>query len=287
VTSDTRRPGAFVQQAYEQTREYMAKILEENERLRLELVKRSEELARRDESAESSSEHARENEYLRQMVTLLEDRIRGLEKTNLDQLSELARLQSRLGRLEEQLDHVIFENKEYLRQFRTIERVHGNLMNLYVTSYRLHGSPERAEVISAINETIINLVGSEDFGVYEREGESNLMRLVGYYGDEPPATAQVLSLDDPSVGPLLAAGSLYCSDGATPVVGPGGRSLRVLVPLRLGSKLAGAILVYGLLPQKNDTLEDVDLEVFDLLGSQAAAALFTSRVHAWAPVLTN
>jgi hypothetical protein len=52
-----------------------------------------------------------------------------------------------------------------------------------------------------------------------------------------------------------------------------------LIPLRLGQEISGAVAIFGLLPQKNGTFEEVDLELFDLLATHAATALYCTRLH--------
>jgi hypothetical protein len=51
------------------------------------------------------------------------------------------------------------------------------------------------------------------------------------------------------------------------------------VPLRLGESTTGAIAIFRLLPQKPG-LEPLDYELFDLLGTHAAAALYCTGLHA-------
>jgi GAF domain-containing protein len=60
---------------------------------------------------------------------------------------------------------------------------------------------------------------------------------------------------------------------------PGEEHLTALVPLALGGKVFGVLAVFRLLPQKPG-FEEVDLELFDLLGSQAAVALYSTALHA-------
>jgi hypothetical protein len=53
----------------------------------------------------------------------------------------------------------------------------------------------------------------------------------------------------------------------------------ILVPLHIGSRVVGAIVIWDLLQQKT-ALQDVDYELFNLLGSHAAAALQGAKLTA-------
>ena len=72
-----------------------------------------------------------------------------------------------------------------------IEQQSSNLANLYVASYRLHGSVERSEVLQVIQEIIINLIGSEELGIYELD-EKLLAALVE---GMPPSGGNALGVD--------------------------------------------------------------------------------------------
>ena len=52
-------------------------------------------------------------------------------------------------------------------RFAEVEQLNSNLANLYVASYRLHGSLARADVLSTLQEIVINIIGSEKFAVFE------------------------------------------------------------------------------------------------------------------------
>jgi hypothetical protein len=76
------------------------------------------------------------------------------------------------------------------------------------------------------------------------------------------------ALDGDALRAAVARGELL-TDGAAAAVVPG---LRVLAPLCSGGRVAGALLVFALLPQK-PSLGPADLEVLELLREHAARAL--------------
>ncbi|HEY5954945.1 MAG TPA: hypothetical protein VIV60_00280, partial [Polyangiaceae bacterium] len=221
MSDEYRRAGAYVPRAVEKTREYLSRLVEENERLRLEIVKKTAELDSHNEPVAAAASFERENEYLRKMVALLEERLRMLEKLEIEHTAEAAKLHYRLGRLEAQLAEAVGENRGFSEQYHSIERLHGNLMNLYVTGYRLHASLDRQEVISAITETLINLVGSEDFGVYEADASGTHMELVAWFGVEP-GRVHSITLGEGELGAALKRGETHVSTAAQPLHAPDG-----------------------------------------------------------------
>lgn len=275
---DNRNPGAYVQRAVEQTSRYLTRIADENERLRCENAQKTAELDACRAIVATAAATSRENEYLKQQVVLLEERARTLEKLESDHAGEVATLRCRLLRQESQIAEVVDENRDYASQYREIEKLHGNLMNLYVAGYRLHSSFEREDVLSAITETVVNLIGSENFGVYESVDVTAQLDLVAWVGPDPCALRSLV-LDDSELGALVRKGALHVSDSTNPLCAPNGMKFEILVPLRLGEQTTGAIIVFSLLPQKRDGLKDVDFELFDLLGAQAAGALYSTRLH--------
>jgi hypothetical protein len=68
------------------------------------------------------------------------------------------------------------------RAMREVEQQNSNLANLYVASYRLHGTLDRGEVIAAIQEIIANLVGSEEAALFEIDPDKKELELVASFG---------------------------------------------------------------------------------------------------------
>jgi hypothetical protein len=167
-------------------------------------------------------------------------------------------------------------NRDFTERYIQIEQLNANLANLYVASYRLHGSLQRTDVLDTLREILINLIGTENFAVFERERASSILRVAVSFGTEGHVPA--LSLADPGLGALIASGVPYlASDGAEP---PGlSRPLAACVPLRIGDRVIGAIVVYELLAHKG-ALEEGDVELFNLLATHAATALYCSDLHA-------
>lgn len=174
--------------------------------------------------------------------------------------------------LKERIAAVETESRSYSARYVEVEQQNTNLANLYVAGYQLHGSLDREHVLGAIREIIINLIGSEDFAVFERTGE-DLLELVGWF-EEPPLPREV-RFGSGVIGQVAATGE--------PFFAPGGSSrpvgITACVPLTVDGRVTGVIALFRLLPQKQDELQPVDEELLGLLASQAGIALHCTRLH--------
>ena len=137
-----------------------------------------------------------------------------------------------------------------------------------VAAATLHAAIDRPAAIQAINEVVVNLIGSERFAVLELRG--GRWSVLAATGIDP---AEVLAR-------FGAAGELRL-DEATGQFWIGGEKtdpMLVCVPLAAHVGVIGALAIFGLLPQKSG-LAGSDYELFELLATQGAAALHNSGLH--------
>ncbi len=221
-----------------------------------------------------------QNERLRVMVAALEsDRTRlQVEKIRLqEQLmnvrEDLAQRVDEHSTLVRRLSEVQRENESVAGRFVEIETQNTNLANLYVAGYQLHGSLDRQQVLVSIKEIVINLIGSEDFAIFERDGEDRL-RMIDWF-DEPPTAFHEVAIGEGIIGQVAATGQAFISNDER------GRSVGMVacVPLQVDGRVTGAIAIFRLLPQKHDGLELLDEELLGLLASQAGIALYCTSLH--------
>ena len=178
----------------------------------------------------------------------------------------------RLSKLVAELDD---RNREFTNRYVEIEQQNTNLANLYVASYQLNGTLERDRVVAAIQEIVINLIGSEELGIWQIDEDLDSLALIGSFGINAREWAGV-PLGSGIVGHVACSGERYTvteSDAR-----PFGREehLTACIPLKLDDKVIGVIGIFRLLQQKQG-LEPVDFELFDLLCSHAATALYCTR----------
>ena len=207
-----------------------------------------------DKTRQYVQELLRENERLREITAALEDKVASIETESL----------------------------RFNERYAEIEKQNNDLANLYVASYRLHSTLDRQEVVSVIEEIIINLIGSEELAILERNPDS-AWSVVGAVGMEPERLGQIVAgieADRGVIGKAVAGVERFVVSGenrddlAAPEVG-----LTACVPLVLDGEVTGVIAIFGLLVQKPG-VEPIDLQLFDLLASHAATALYASRESA-------
>ena len=180
----------------------------------------------------------------------------------------LAMAEAEAEELSARLGEVTAENQRYAEQCQNFEEQSSNLANLYVASHQLHTSVDRATVLTTIQEIVINLIGSEQLAIYERGGDS-VFRLAASFGlDE----ARLAAVAGEFAVEKLGEGHVFRDPADR-------KPLTACVPLQIGERVEGAILVFGLLEHKA-SLQPVDLELFELLAVHASTALHCASLHA-------
>jgi hypothetical protein len=240
--------GSYVQRVREDTQRYASELLCENERLRAALAALTQD-----------------NERLH----------READQARL----ELVQIGERERRLKEALGQVEEENRRFASRYVEVEQENSNLANLYVASYRLHGTINRQEVLDVIQEIVTNLVGCEEMAVFEMDSDGAAVSLVRSCGIDSKAHHRV-AVGEGLIGRAVATGETYLAgDGTPPYVAALETDLTACIPLKLGERVSGAIALFRLLPQK-PSLGALDRELFELLATHAATALYSSGLAA-------
>ena len=169
----------------------------------------------------------------------------------------------------QRVDEIENERRRFAERYVEVEQQNTNLANLYVASYQLNGTLDRERVIAAMQEIIINLIGSEELGIWEVEENLDALSLVGSFGIDADRWAAI-PIGRGMIGEVAETGDRFIAEA------PNDWNLTACVPLKLDEKVVGVIGIFRLLQQKPG-LEEIDYELFDLLGSHAASALFCSR----------
>ena len=247
-----------VLQLFEQGKQFTEDLLKENEKLRRIIT------ALRAEKQELESQYVKVDvPRLREKVELLQRELQQLREENDDLRLQFASIED--------------ENREFADRYVEVERQNSDLVHLYVASYRLHSTLDYAEVIKIIKEIVINMLGSEVFGIYVINEAQQQLVLLAHEGLED-SPHQTLPLDDGVVGHAAVSGEVYTE----PEGGNGGgerHAPKAVIPLRVGERALGVIVIYEFLPQKHG-LRSVDFELFELLGGHAATAIYVSKLYA-------
>ena len=183
----------------------------------------------------------------------------------------------REARLQERLDEIETESRRFAERYVEVEQQNSNLANLYVASYQLNGTLDREQVIAAVKEIVINLIGSEELAIWEVEEELNALSLIGSFGIDEDAWAGI-PIGSGTIGMVAQTGARFIADQSLFAPGTREENLTACIPLKLDDKVVGVIGIFRLLQQKQG-LEDLDFELFDLLGSHAASALYCTNLY--------
>ena len=235
---------SYVGRATEDTQRLLREVILENEKLQL-FVGASE----------------RENDRLQREVVSLTEELESQRRAH--------------DALRHQLSEVENESRTFASQFAEIEERNMNLANLYVSSYQLHGTLDRAAVLDSIREIIINLIGCEELAVFEVSEETSSLSLVTSFGIDETQYSDI-SLTRHVIGKLVATGGTYI--GGASSTAEDHPPVTACLPLKLDGRVTGAIVLFSLLPHKPG-LKELDFELFDLLGTHAATALYCTSLH--------
>ncbi len=273
------RHGDYVRHVQEETQRYSQNVLAENERLRSRVAVLESELAERDERLKLTTSLQANVEALRtQRILLLAEQQRLSEQVTF--LSEELACQGRSKlALEARICAAESESNRYAVEYLSVAQQNSNLANLYVAGYSLHGTLDRASLLQSIQEIVANLIGSEEMALFELSPLSGRLRLATSNGIDPRSFDSV----DPTqglIGRVVRSGEPYLA-GRDSAQGarPEEADLTACIPLLLEGQVMGALAIFRLLSHKPH-LEPLDTELFDLLTSQAAVALYCTTLHA-------
>ena len=177
--------------------------------------------------------------------------------------AEREELRTHLGELE--ADH-----RRVCDQFVEAEAQASEMVQLYATLQQIHGAAGREELLQALQEVIINMIGSEELAIFDVvNGQLQLARAFGV----DPAPLQHLQLGQGVIGRAAQSGAIYVAGRDGP---PEDDLLTACVPLKASGAVVGLIAIYRLLGHKPG-LGPADQALFDLLIPHAGQALLLRR----------
>jgi hypothetical protein len=273
----------YVDRILEDTQRYAHDLLTENERLRLLVASLENQRVWLEERDGVLQGIERENQALQDLLASIEGEKQRLNEQLLALRDDSERHAREHSRLREELTAIEERSQRFSQQFQQIERQSSNLANLYVATYQLHGTLDRDEVLASIQEILANLVGTEQTAVFEVvDGGRRLVPLCVNGLDA--ARYRTIEVGSGPIGRAADSGEMFlCGPGGTAERAPEEPDLTACIPLKLSGKVIGVIAVFRLLPQKPG-LEHLDRELFDLLATHAATALYCASLHCRAGV---
>ena len=219
-----------------------------------------------------------ENEQLRLASAQLESEVTRLRQEMTTVRQELIHRREAEHELERTMERIRAEGEQYLAQYAEVEMHNANLANLYVTSYQLHGTLKREAILQALQEVIVNLIGSEDFAICETRFDDDLAVESLAFGE---LTVSASVGVDPAGVSWATPRVLDAAESRVLYVGPTDREPGdplVCLPLQVDGQLVGMIVIFTLLAHKAQ-LEPLDHELFDLLASHASTALYCCKLQ--------
>jgi GAF domain-containing protein len=163
------------------------------------------------------------------------------------------------------------ENSDYHSKYHEVELELDAMANLYVASFQLHIALTPAEVFSIMEQILMQFVGVGRFAVLLRRntpgGEPVLEPVHKFHCDG--IAVHAVKGSEGIIGESLSTGVNYLGD---PTERRQAGVPLACIPLVFGQTVIGVIVVYDFLEQKTGFV-NMDIELFRLLGSHAAAAI--------------
>lgn len=246
----------------------------------LNIFSKSEELLEMFRKGKAFTEELMyENERLRYRIVQLEREKMDLSGTLMREMERLRMENTQLAQKIEFFDarfqQIEAENKDFALRYVEVEEQNESLANLYVASYRLHSTLDPAEVVQCIDEILMNMIGSEEFGLFVVDEESSELLLAGCEGGvEERIERGRVSFGEGLEGIVAQTGEAFFAEGS----GDQGE-VCACIPLKIKERVVGVIAIYRLLSHKGG-LSPLDHRLLELLAGHAATALVSSKLYA-------
>jgi hypothetical protein len=236
-------PHTDIRETFLRTKELATELLREVEQLRVQNVLLEKQRLQAEQRLDNSR-LGKENEQLR---------------------AELELLNKRFGELEA-------KSQKFRRRYEDIEQHNMALSNVYIASTQLHSTLDFTEVVKIASEILWNLVAAPVFAIFLCDEKTGGLMVVGGEGIEGRFPDDRIPAPQGMMAEALAGGESLFIDGET-----SGDPLAA-IPLKVEDRVVGLIAVYEV-EQHKEGLGALDKELFELLASQTATAMTSSRVY--------
>jgi len=224
------------------------------------------------------------SDYVRRVHQITQEYLRDLIAENASLCTLIHSLEGELDRerkdrlrIEERIATIDAERRSYLERYLEVEAQNANVSNLYVATLRVHGSIGRSDVLAAIHEIVINLVGSEELAVLEMNPEGSALTLASSFGIDPSPYRRI-PVGTGIIGGCAESGRVFlAAKSTTAIPSPHEKHLTACLPLLVEGVVTGVVAIFRLLDHK-PKLEPIDHELFALLGTHAAMALYCTTL---------
>lgn len=181
--------------------------------------------------------------------------------------AEIERHRAEAERLRLRLAEMEREHRQLSDEYVAVEEQNSELASLFVALERLYAAADRRDALAAVQEIVVNIVGSEELAVYELDASGALQLAHGFgLADSRPDRY------DPGSGTVARV----AASGVPFLAGQGGASddpdLTAAIPLKSAGRPAGVLAIWRLLGQK-PCLTELDRRLFTVLEVHAARPL--------------
>ncbi|HET6765405.1 MAG TPA: hypothetical protein VFH27_17085 [Longimicrobiaceae bacterium] len=193
---------------------------------------------------------------------------RGVVMENLRLHAGLGELRDDNARLAASVAALRDERDTLAASLAAAEERGAEMMKLCITLSQLHGATDRAGVLAALKEVVINVIGSEEFAILASDGADGVALL------------DAMGMDAQAPAPLAARITREVLETGRPFLSVEGEpdGMAACVPLRADGRVTGAIAIYRLLGHK-PALEPFDHVLLDAVADGAGTALRTAQLH--------
>src|SRR3954469_17788846 len=247
-------------------------------------TERDEFLKKFSRGTQLTEDFLKEHERMQSRVQDLENENAGLRaKGEADQavrelLQKIERLETEKSELVSRYREAEAITTEFTARVQEVESEFANLANLFVASNQNPSSLSPRGVTRRIQEVLAQLVGAERYAMYlvNPEGE----QLVPIASEGVPGNELLpVRIAGTRIGDVLRKGSASVAD-SDPSLGTF-ENPPAVIPLSVDDRVVGTIAIFSTLAQKNK-FDQVDFELFKLLGQHAAQALVAASLFAQA-----
>ncbi len=196
---------------------------------------------------------------------------------------QVGQLKADYERSQQQISQMKAAAQQLLQRYVDLEAQAASLTSLYVSCHRLHTCMDCKEVLAAIQEIIVNLIGCEQYALFRLSDSRQELILLDSLGIDQLAYRQ-MALGQGAIARSVLTGEIFrVGKDKSSIATAEEKDLTACVPLKLRNQVTGAIAIFRLLPHK-PALVEFDRELFEVLQVHAAPALaFAETVSAVNP----
>ncbi|MGB8931473.1 MAG: GAF domain-containing protein [Anaeromyxobacteraceae bacterium] len=190
-----------------------------------------------------------------------DDELRAVREVLATTTSDRDALRKRLADLEVEVGKI---SDDYV----LVQEQSSEMAQLYVALERLHGGASRDETLQALQEIVINVIGSEEFCVLQRAGDQ--LKLIHHFGVDP-APLRAVKVGEGVIGRTAQRGKPFIAGRDGPV-DAADADVSACIPLVVADEVWGVLTIFRLLGHKPGIAEH-DQVIFELIRNHAGVAL--------------